>query len=153
LIFIQGATNDLAHRLEHFAVECPYPRSRLYFETTLAVVRIALKQTKEARRALRALAARPQLDVAERTALQLMEVHTEAADGNLDVARQTLASLPNIVPYEQFRLRRIRREVEHRFGLGQTPAPTRPNELKASENKLIQFEMAFWVDCAARKAA
>jgi len=149
---IEGATVDLAQRLENFIVECPYPLSNLYFRTTLAVVRIALKQTRAARNEMQILAVRPELAPAERAALQLMEVHAEAADGDLDAARRSLAA-SIVVSYEQFRLRRIRHEIEHRFGLGSTPAPTSPDAIVASEDKLVRLEMAFWVDSSARLAA
>ena len=151
--FNTGATTDLAERLEISSVKCPFASQRTYFETTLAVVQLAFKRTREVRRTLQSLGSRPELSRAEFTALQLMEVHAEATAGDLELARRTLAGVPNVVPYEQFRLRRIRQEIEHRFGLGSVPAPTAPDVIFASEKKLVQYEMAFWVDCASRKAA
>lgn len=151
--FKEGATTELVQRLEKFSIECPYTAHRAYFQTTLAVVQLALKRMRDVRRTLQTLATRREFSGAEHTALQLMEVHAEAVAGDLDVARRNLAEVPNVVSYEQFRLRRIRQEIEHCYGLGSVPAPTGLDAINASENKLVQFEMAFWVDCAARKAA
>ncbi len=115
--FGEGATSALVTRLEQSVTTCPYRDQQLYFETTLAVVRIASKRMHEARRSLTVLSARPELDVDERAALKILEAHAEAAEGNLVAARRSLAAASNIVPYEEFRLRQLRQEVEHRFGL------------------------------------
>jgi tetratricopeptide (TPR) repeat protein len=150
---ILGATNELAQRLAHFSIECPYPRSRLYFETTLVVVRIALKQTNAARHAMQNLVMRPEFGLAERAALQLMEAHAEAIDGDFENARRTLAAASNVVSYEQFRLRRIRQEIERRFGLGHDPVPTKLEETVTSEDYLVRLETEFWVDRATTSSA
>ena len=149
----EGTTNALAQRLERFAVQCPFPAQRLYFETTLAVVRIALRRTLEARRDLKAIAARPGLVPEERAAMTLMEAHAEAADGDLNAARQTLAAVSNVIPFEHFRLRRLKQEIERHFGVGSVPAPTRADEVAASEKKLIRLEMDFWFDRTTEASA
>jgi tetratricopeptide (TPR) repeat protein len=151
--FRQGPTAALAQRLEQLVVKCPYPEHRLYFETTLVVVRIALKRMREARATLKTLAMRPELNASERTALQLMEAHAEAADGDLGAAQQSLAMATNVVTYEEFRLRRLRQEVIQRFGLGSSPPPTRPEEIAAADASLVRIELDFWAERAAQTSA
>ena len=146
--FREGVTNLLAQRLELFTVQCPFPTQRLYFETTLAVVRIALKQMQEARRDLEAIAARPGLDIEERAAMKLMEAHIEAADGNLEAARGRIAEASNVVSFEEFKLRRLQKEIERRFGLGPEPTLTGADEIEVSEKMLGRLEMDFWVSRA-----
>ena len=147
--FASGATEELAARVERFAAECPFRRTKAYFQSTLAVVRIALKQTEKARQAMQSLASASGLGSGERAALQLMDAHASAIDGHLKEAEAVLSEVPsNLVPYEQFQLRQIRREIERRFGLGDAPALLRADEIKASENTLIRLEMEFWVDRA-----
>jgi tetratricopeptide (TPR) repeat protein len=146
----EAPTDALATRLEELLATCPYRDQQLYFETALVVARIAVKRTSEARNALTALVARPALDVGEWAAIQLMEAHAEAAEGDLAAARRSVAAASNIVPHEQFRLRRLRQELERRFGLGSAPALTRSDEIIASERTLVRLEMDFWVECATR---
>jgi tetratricopeptide (TPR) repeat protein len=150
--FRQRITASLAERLEKFASECPYRSQRLYFETTLAVARIALKRMSEARRDLRVIASRPELEADDRAAVKLMEAHTEAADGDFVAAQQSIAAASNVVSFEQFRkLRQLRQEIEKRFGLGATPAPIRADELAAADNTLVRLEMDFWVERTQEK--
>ena len=146
--FREGVSDLLAQRLELFTVQCPFPTQRLYFETTLTVVRIALKQMQEARRDLEALAARPGLEMEERAAMKLMEAHVEAADGNFEAARGRIAEASNVVSFEEFKLRRLKKEIERRFGLGPEPALTQADEIVESEKTLGRLEMDFWVSRA-----
>jgi hypothetical protein len=151
--FRQGATNVLAQRIQQFAAQCPFPAQKLYFETTLAVVRIALKRMPEARRDLEAIAARPGLAVEERAAMKLMEAHVEAADGNFDAARGRIAEALNVVSFEEFKLRRLQKEIERRFGLGPEPALTGADEIEVSEKMLGRLEMDFWVSRATEASS
>ena len=146
--FREGVSEQLVQRLELFTVRCPFPTQRLYFETTLAVVRIALKRMREARRDLEAIAARPGLRVEERAAMKLMEAHVEAADGNFDAARGRIAEATNVVSFEEFKLRRLQKEIERRFGLGPEQALTRADEIEVSDKMLGRLEMDFWVSRA-----
>ena len=147
-----GATNRLATNLEYYAKKCPYREQRRYFETSLVVVRISLKQIKEARRTIADLSMRPDFNQNERAALKLIEAHAEAADGDLIAARRSIAAASNIVPYEQFRLRQLQREIENRFGMSNRSAPSKPEDIAAGDRKLVRLEMDFFVDCARARS-
>jgi hypothetical protein len=151
----EGATDALAARLTHLVTICPYHEQRLYFETTLTVVRIALKHIREARDGVATLLARRELDSNERAAVHLMEAHVEAVDGNLFAARRSIEAASNVVRYEEFELRRLRREIETRFGLKNAPALTDPHEIDAAEKTLVRLEIGFWIERASgrRRAA
>jgi hypothetical protein len=82
-----------------------------------------------------------------------MEVHAEAADGNMNAAVESLAVVSNVIPYEQLRLRQIKREIERRFGLGDEPAITNPTDIVASNTRLVRLETDFWIEQANRRAA
>jgi hypothetical protein len=147
-----GATEKLAANLQHYANICPFIEHRRYFETSLAVVRLSLGQIKEARRTIAELSKRTDFDRDERAALKLMEAHAEAAGGDLAAARESIASASNIVPYEEFRLRQLRREIEIRFGMGDRPAPSNPEDSAAEDRKLARLEIGFFVDRVRARA-
>jgi Tfp pilus assembly protein PilF len=149
----EGITLELAERLGRFVEECPFREQKFYFETTLAIVRIALNRVSDVRQTLRSLARRPELDSSERVALQLMEAHAEAADGDMNAAVESLASVSNVIPFEQLRLRQIKREIERRFGLGAEPAISNPTEIVVSNGRLVRLETDFWIEQANRRAA
>ena len=46
----------------------------------------------------------------------------------------------DLVPYEEFRARRLRQEIERRFGLGGAPMLNAPEEIAASDRTLRQIE-------------
>ncbi|MFZ3353985.1 MAG: tetratricopeptide repeat protein [Xanthobacteraceae bacterium] len=147
-----GATDGLATNLEDYAASCPYREHRRYFKTSLAVLRISLNRIKEARRTIEDLSVQPEFDQDERAALKLIKAHAEAADGDFVAARRSIAAVSNIVPYEEFRLRQLRREIEGRFGLGDRPSLTKPEELATEDEKLMRLEMNFFVDRARASA-
>ena len=149
--FREGVSDLLAQRLALLAVQCPFPSQKLYFETTLAVVRNALKRLREARRDLETIAARPRLEMKERAAMKLMEAHIEAADGNFEAARGRIAEATNVISFEEFKLRRLRKEIERRFGLGSEPALSQADEIVKSEKTLGRLEMDFWVSRATAR--
>jgi hypothetical protein len=148
-----GSKDALAERLQQFVKTCPYQEQQRYFETTLAVTRIALKQVSAVRETLTALIARPEFRADEHIALHLMKAHAEAADGDLDAAGQSLAVASNIIPYELFRIRGLHQEIERCFGLGPEPASVRPDEIAASDETLLRLEMGFWTARAIRPSA
>ncbi|MFI4986152.1 MAG: tetratricopeptide repeat protein [Alphaproteobacteria bacterium] len=145
-----GATPALAERLQALVATCPYREERGYFETTLVVVRIAMKRATEARESLTILVARPEFEPGERAGLHLIKAHAEAADNDPGAARHSLAVASQIYPYELFHLRRLQQEIERRFGLGSAPPLTRPDEIASSEEALVRLEVDFWVARAAR---
>ncbi|HVC60229.1 MAG TPA: hypothetical protein VND19_07720 [Acetobacteraceae bacterium] len=147
-----GASPALADRLRRLVLACPYPSHRRYFETTLAVVQLALRDPAEARKAVGSLLARADFEPGERQVLHLMQAHAEAADGDLDAARQSLAAASNVVPYEQFAARQLRSKIERRYGLGTQRALTGGEEIAASEEKIIWLEADAWGTRAAEVA-
>ena len=147
-----GATQRLAADLHRYANTCPFIDQRRYFETSLAVVRLSLRQIKEARRTIGELSRRTDFDRDEQAALKLMEAHAEAADGDLVAARESIASASNIVPLEEFRLRQLRRQIESRFGIGDRPAPIKPADIAAEDRKLVRLEIGFFVDRVRARA-
>ena len=116
------------------------------------MVQLGLRGHAEARKAVAGLLARPDFEAGERQVLHLMKAHAEAADGDLGAARQSLSEASNVVPYEQFAARQLRREIERRYGLGTSPAPVRGEEIKASKSAILRLEMDVWVTRAAQFA-
>ena len=139
----RGVDTALADRMQHLVATCPYPAHRRFFETTLAMVRLKLRRTAEARSSLEALVVRPGVGPSEQAALHLMKAHAEAADGDLNAARRSLETAAIVVPYEEFRARQIRREIERRFGLGGKAALTQPAEIASADATLVELEAAF----------
>ena len=148
-----AASAALAERLQHFVNTCPYLEQRRYFETTLAVLRITLNQVQAARQSLSDLVTRPDFSTVERVALHLMKAHAEAAQGDLTSASQSLMTASNLVPYEQFRTRRLRQEIERRFGLGSVPAVLRSDEIEAANATILRLETEFWASPPTRANA
>ena len=140
-----GATPALADRLQHLVQTCPYPGQRRYFETTHAVVQLALRRHAEARRAIDGLLARPGFEAGEQQVLHLMQAHAAAAQGDLRAARQSLAAASNVVPSEELVAHRLRREIERRYGLGGGRPLTHRTEIAASEAMLSRLEGDAWI--------
>ena len=148
----QGADPSVVERLRMLAATCPFPVHRRYFETTLAVARLALRRPAEARGQLVELAAATEFSPRIRATLHLVKAHAEAADGDLDAARHSLAAAATIVPFEEFRARQLRREIERRFGLGTAPALAQPADLASADARLLALEVRFVIDGMARSA-
>jgi len=146
----RGASDDLAERVAHAAIACPFHAQRRYFEATVALVRLTLRQARKTQRELRILSARPDFDVGERAALRIMEAHAEAEGGDLSAARRDLVAASNVIPYEEFELRRMRKAVEIRYGLDSAPAPTRPDKIAELDRRLAGAEVDYWVARASR---
>jgi tetratricopeptide (TPR) repeat protein len=145
-----GAGLALVSDLERFVQTCPYVKQQRYFRTSLAVARLALKQTGPARASLSSLAAEPGLIGIELAAINLMKAHAEALDGDLQAASRSLDTASNVFPYQEFRVRRMRQEMQRRFGLGGVPRLTVPTQIAAADQTLALLEMDFLANRASR---
>ena len=148
-----GATAELASRLRRLVLACPHPHQQRYFETTLAVVQLALRSAGEARETVADLLRRPEFEAGERQVLHLMRAHAEAADGDIPAARASLDAASNLVPYEDFAARRLRQEIERRYGLDAGGTPMSPTEIADLDTTIIRLEADMWVSHAARSVA
>ncbi len=142
----EGISPAFADRLIEYAATCPYYEQKRYFETTLAVARIASRRAQAARDILMSISARPGIDVEERAALRLINAHAEAVLGHLTAARQSVVAA--IVPFEEFRLRRLRNAVEQRIAVGSAPEQTRSDNIGTLDNNLVRLEMDCLIDRA-----
>ncbi|MBM3566426.1 MAG: tetratricopeptide repeat protein, partial [Alphaproteobacteria bacterium] len=148
----EGMTHELIDRLQGFIESCPHHRQRKYFQSMLAVVRIREKQLSKARTELNDLIDQPEFSLNERNVLHLIKAHTEAADGRLRDAADSLADAARIVSRETFLARRMRHEIERRFALGGNPSTISTKESLDAESNLIHMEMSFWAASAAQAA-
>ena len=140
----------LVERLLTLAKDCPYPGSRRYFETTLFVARVALQRHAEAAASAQDLLAQSGFDAGERQVLHLMKAHAEAARGDIQAARQSLAAASNVVPLQELIARRLQAEIERRYGLSGGRPLTHRADVDGADRLLIKLETDIWVSRAMR---
>jgi hypothetical protein len=145
-----GARPELVSHLERFVQTCPYRSQQRYFRTSLAIARLALNQAGPARAGLTVLAADPGLVGIELAAVNVMKAHAEALDGDLTAAARSLDTASNVFPYEEFRVLRIRQEMQRRFGLGGSQRLTAPAQIAVADRTLVLLEMDFVANRASR---
>ena len=148
-LFEDGPTPHMEERLAKLAAACPFPRKSRYFSTALAVIRVALRRP-DARAAVDALTSMTRHG--DDASSYLLVASAAATAGDVKGARSAIERAGELVPYETFLQRRIRWEIERRYGLnGRQPLRT-PEDIRDSDQRLLRFSCGVIVDLA-RKAA
>ena len=148
-LFEDGPTPHMEERLAKLAAACPFPRKSRYFSTALAVIRVALRRP-DARAAVDALTSMTRHG--DDASSYLLVASAAATAGDVKGARSAIERAGELVPYETFLQRRIRWEIERRYGLnGRQPLRT-PEDIRDSDQRLLRFSCGVIVDLS-RKAA
>ena len=133
--------NSVLQRLARYAESCPYRGSRGYFSASLAVARLMARQSGPARETLGSLLDTANPNPRVRATLIYLRAHAEMIEGDMNAARQSVARASNLVPYEEFRLRRLRQELERRIGLASSTEQVQAKQIEEADEALVQAEI------------
>jgi tetratricopeptide (TPR) repeat protein len=150
-LFTTGPTGEAEKRLARLEAACAFAAQRRYFATALAVVRLALRRP-QARAAVEDLARSALLPREDRAAVHLLVASAAAADGDVAAARLNIDKAGELVPYEVFQQRRLRQEIERRYGLRGSAALTSSTDRRNSEQRLFRLSCAVTTEMARRAA-